>query len=89
MSQYTRVEAVLRDTSKPLALHDIHEQIRRRYDVLDSEAAISARIREIRHALEASGGGTVHSEGVQGKAYLRYRIIATASDLQQSELFAG
>lgn len=88
MSQYTRVEQVLRDTSKPLALHEVHEHIRLRFGVLDSEAAISARIREIRQALEASGGGSVHSEGVQGKAYLRYRVIATESDLQQAALFA-
>lgn len=89
MSQYTRVEAVLRETSKPLALHQIHEEIRLKYGVLDSEAAISARIREIRHALEQSGGGTVHSVPVDGKAYLRYQVIATASDLQQAELFVG
>lgn len=89
MSQYTRVEDVLRETSRPLALHQIHEAIRMKYGVLDSEAAISARIREIRHALEQSGGGTVHSVPVEGKAYLRYQVIATASDFQQAELFVG
>lgn len=89
MGQYARVEAVLRETSEPLALHQIHEAIRMKYGLLDSEAAISARIREIRQALEKSGGGTVHSVPVEGKAYLRYRVLATASDFQQKELFAG
>lgn len=89
MSQYARVEAVLRATSRPLALHQIHEAIRMRYGLLDSEAAISARIREIRHNLETSGGGTVVTEPVEGKAYLRYRVHATATDIQQTELFAG
>ncbi len=77
MSQYQRVEAVLRDTEKPLALHEIHAAIRARFEVFDSEAAISARIREIRHDLESQGRGTVHSEPVSGKAYWRYRVLAT------------
>ncbi len=89
MGQYARVEAVLRKTGKPLALHEIHDEILTRYGVLDSEAAISARIREIRQALEKSGGGTVHSVPVEGKAYLLYRVIAKASDLPQSELFVN
>jgi len=89
MSQYQRVEETLRATLRPLALHQIHEAIRTRYGVLDSEAAISARIREIRHALEVSGEGTVATEPVEGKAYLRYRIHVTAQSIQQSDLFAG
>lgn len=84
MSQYARVEEVLRTTVCPLALHQIHQAIRMRYGVLDSEAAISARIREIRQALEKCGGGTVISVPVEGKHYLRYRVMATANYGQQS-----
>lgn len=59
MSQYQRVKAVLERARKPLALHDIAARIWRDFSVRDSEAAISARIREIRHDLVANGRGTV------------------------------
>lgn len=76
MNQSKRVEQVLRDTLRPLALHEIHSAIRARYGISDSEAAISARIREIRHELEKSATGTVLSVPVTGKKYLRYRVWA-------------
>lgn len=87
MSQYDRVKQVLQDTEKPLALHTIHSDIYRRFGVMDSEAAISARIREIRYDLEQSGGGSVYSERVPEKAYHRYKVIASPGGQVQSALF--
>lgn len=87
MSQYTRVQKVLAGTPSALALHEIHEAIRIQFGVLDSEAAISARIREIRHAVDVSGSGFIHTERVEGKAYLRYQLIESSAGKPQG-LFA-
>lgn len=87
MSQYARVQKVLESTKAPLALHEIHEAIRIQFGVLDSEAAISARIREIRHAVEVAGAGYIHTERAEGKAYLRYRLIQSSAGSPQG-LFA-
>lgn len=87
MGQYQRVEEVLRATTKPLALHQLHDAIRSRFNKFDSEAAISARIREIRAHLERTGGGTVLTEPVPGKAYLRYWIHEQATSREQGRLF--
>lgn len=87
MGQYDRVKEVLQRTERPLPLHSIHDEIRHHFGVLDSEAAISARIRDIRHDLEKSGEGTVYSERVPEKAYHRYRVIASPGGQVQSALF--
>lgn len=89
MSQYTRVQKVLASTQVPLALHEIHEAIRIQFGgQLDSEAGISARIRDIRFDLTQRGAGYIYTERVEGKAYLRYRLIESASGSGHSNLFA-
>lgn len=78
MSQYERVKLVLQETEKPLALHHIHAAIRERFSAFDSEAGISARIRDIRHDMERAGTGTVYTERVEGKSYLLYQVKTVA-----------
>lgn len=78
MGQYERVQKVLTDTREPLALHQIRVAILHEFDKSDSEAAISARIRDIRHDLEHNETGTVWSERVDGKSYYRYRVVMHA-----------
>lgn len=88
MSQYARVQKVLESTPAPLALHEIHEAIRIQFGVLDSEAAISARIREIRYAADVVGIWSIYTERVEGKAYLRYQLIELKGE-EPKGLFAN
>lgn len=77
MSQYDRVKAVLQAATKPLALCEIRRRILMRFSVSDSEAAISARIRDIRHDLQKEGF-TVASQraapGVSNPVYWLTRL---------------
>lgn len=74
MTQYARVKAVLEGATKPLSIFQIQKKIRRAFDRIDSECAISARIREIRRDLHPDGK-TIHSERVgSGKHYHIYWV---------------
>lgn len=73
-SQYDRVLAVLKAAVQPMSLFEIKEAISARFERMDSEAGISARIRDIRHDLERSRAGTVCAVREQGKAWFRYRV---------------
>lgn len=78
-SQYSRVLEVLETAGKPLALFEIKEAILKRFKRLDSEAGISARIRDIRHALEVQAVGTVESFRETTAAWYRYRVKRNAA----------
>lgn len=75
MSQYARVKHVLERASRPLALHEIHEAIRLKYQAFDAETAISARIRDIRHDLEREGKTIFSCRAGHGKAHHIYQIV--------------
>ena len=74
MTQYQRVLAVLEASSIPMALFEIKQAILARFEQLDSEAGISARIRDIRHELEAQNTGTIESVREPHKAWHRYKV---------------
>ncbi|MBX9755847.1 MAG: hypothetical protein K2X80_13915 [Pseudomonadaceae bacterium] len=74
MTQYERVLAVLDRSAVPLALHEIKDAILARFEQMDSEAGISARIRDIRHDLEGRKAGTVEAVRAPGRAWYRYFV---------------
>ncbi|WP_282347949.1 hypothetical protein [Pseudomonas sp. PS01301] len=74
MTQLSRVLEILETSSKPLALFEIKAAILERFRQLDSEAGISARIRNIRHRLENDGAGTVRAEKAENVSWYRYRL---------------
>lgn len=77
MTQYARVKSVLEEADKPLSLFQIRRRIRESFNRIDSECAISARIREVRHDL-LTEGKTIASERVgAGKHYHVYWIAQT------------
>lgn len=59
MSQYSRVLTILETADGPLALFEIAKRIKMRFRLVDSEAGISARIREIRKNLEFHNKKTI------------------------------
>ena len=75
-SQYARVLAVLESAANPLSLFEIKDAILARFKLTDSEAAISARIRDIRHN---SVTGTVNSLRQPGKSWFRYWVKSNNS----------
>lgn len=75
LSQYQRVKKVLEDADAPLALFQIREKILERFVQTDSDSAISARIRDIRHDLDQDKLGTIINHRVPGKAYVRYELV--------------
>ncbi len=74
MTQYQRVLAVLEASTIPMALFEIKQAILARFEQVDSEAGISARIRDIRHDLESQNTGTIAAHRVPDKAWYRYRV---------------
>ncbi|WP_074829754.1 MULTISPECIES: hypothetical protein [Pseudomonas] len=84
MTQYARVLAVLEGAEKPLALFEINERIEARFNRKDSEAAISARIRDIRHDLELKNAGSVSSAKAKGAQWCRYWLFKPSDDLANS-----
>ena len=79
-TQYSRVMTILEAASKPLALFEIRTAILERFKQMDSEAGISARIRNIRQRLEVEGAGTVHAEKADGASWFRYCIKRNATE---------
>lgn len=79
-SQYDRVLAVLKAAAQPLSLFEIRQAIMARFERMDSEAGISARIRDIRHDLEKAQAGTICARREQGKAWCRYSVRNPTSD---------
>ncbi len=76
LSQYMRVKQVLEKAERPLALFEIRGRIRQLFFVMDSDAAISARIRDIRHDLEFSREGTILGQKAgTKKAYYLYALV--------------
>ncbi|MBH8578771.1 hypothetical protein [Bisbaumannia pacifica] len=72
-SQLGRVYLVLRDADYWLQLHEIGEAILARFERMDSHAAISARIRQLR-----GYGKTIASREVSGPGRARpheYRLV--------------
>ncbi|RKQ97124.1 hypothetical protein C7446_2543 [Kushneria sinocarnis] len=74
-SQLSRTFIVLRDADRWLVLHEIAEAILERFDKLDSHAAISARIRDLR-----AKGCTIyrrdHRPEIKGVRPAEYRLIS-------------
>ena len=62
MSCYKRVIEVLKDANKPMRLHQIHAEIRRRYKVAYETTAISAKIRSRCRQTLAKHGLTILSD---------------------------
>ncbi len=54
MSQISRVESILKD-GQPKTLWMIKSEILKRFHKMDSEAGISARIRQLRDSYESQG----------------------------------
>lgn len=73
-TQKTRVLAVLEAADKPLILGEIARAIWSRFRIRDSEAAISARVRELARSVDC----TVIRHRVPKKQYLRYELATVA-----------
>lgn len=86
-SQKARVLAVLQASDVPLALFEIRDRIEAQFMQFDSDAAISARIRDIRHELEVESCGTVGRVQVPGRSWCRYQLVRNGST--QSTTFAA
>lgn len=71
--QRGRVYIVMRDAVAWLQLHEIAAEIRRHFGVIDSEAAISARLRDLRNL----HGQTVLRKRREGSHADEYRLAAT------------
>lgn len=82
MTQQDRVKAVLEEAATPLTLQQIGQIIRQKFRICDAETAISARIRDIRHALLAEGR-TVLSERVSPLKHHHKYWIAPVGEVQQ------
>ena len=75
-SQYIRVKKVLEQAERPLALFEIQRRIKLIFGVIDSDAAISARIRDIRQDLQAENKGTILGQKAgPDKAYYLYVLV--------------
>lgn len=75
-SQYIRVKKVLEQAERPLALFEIQTRIKLIFGAMDSDAAISARIRDIRHDLQARNEGTILGQKAgPDKAYHLYVLV--------------
>lgn len=77
--QYNHVKAVLESSSDALAIHEIGQEIWRRYQVRHADTAISARIRDIRNDLEADGK-TIFSHRASETAHHHVYYIGGLSD---------
>lgn len=76
VTQYQRVKTILSKADRPLALFEIAAMIRLEFGRYDSDAAISARIRDIRHDLEKSNQGTIAGKiAGKGKHHYIYEMI--------------
>lgn len=79
-TQQARVRRILEGARRPLAIHEIGERIRRKFGTYDADTAISARIRDLRRALEREGM-TIHSwRAGPGKAHHVYLITRLSQD---------
>ena len=74
MTQYARVLSVLRDESEPQSLFQIRNRIKKVHNRVDSECAISARIRDIRRELMRDGFTVESRRAGPGKSYHIYWI---------------
>lgn len=70
MTQYDRVKNILNSLplGRHITLYGIQRLIKQRYDVLDSEQGIAARIREIRREWKTEGV-TITAHKWRGKTY--------------------
>ena len=71
--QRGRVFLVMEDAATWLQLHEIAAEIRRRFGVIDSEAAISARLRDLRNLYHQ----TVLRKRREGSHADEYRLVTT------------
>jgi len=78
-TQLERVFHAMKTEGRWLALHEIKDAIFARYDHLDSECAISARLREIGTARCAKypemAGYTVNKDRMVGRNAYLYRLM--------------
>lgn len=74
MTQRIRVKEILETADTALALFEIKERIFQVFRRIDSEAAISARIRDLRREMELLGSGTIIGARAAGKAWQRYQL---------------
>jgi hypothetical protein len=89
MSQLNRVKIVLAEADNSLSLWEIKERIQAVFGQIDSEAAISARIRDIRAVMEKMDEGTILGIRVEGKAWQRYAMQFSRNQIgAQRNLFA-
>lgn len=70
-TQQGRTYLVMRDASQWMQLHEIAATIRERFGVIDSEAAISARLRDLRR----HWGKTVMRKRREGSKADEYRVV--------------
>lgn len=83
MTQLIRVKQVLETAEQALALFEIKDRIFQVFRRVDSEAAISARIRDLRHQMELHGTGTITGVRAEGRAWQRYRIKPKCNEVAQ------
>ncbi|HEX8590670.1 hypothetical protein [Pseudomonas sp.] len=88
MTQLTRVKSILEAADTALALFEIKDRIFQVFQRIDSEAAISARIRDLRQEMERVGSGTITGARAAGKAWQRYRINKRNQVAQPATLLA-
>ena len=75
-SQYIRVKKVLEQAERPLALFEIQARIKLIFKKMDSDAAISARIRDIRHDMQTKNEGTILGQKAgPEKSYYLYTMV--------------
>lgn len=88
-SQYIRVKKVLEQAERPLALFEIQTRIKHIFGVMDSDAAISARIRDIRHDMQQKNEGTILGQKAgPNKCYHLY-VLVKEFDTGVSKIDAG
>ena len=73
-TQYNHVMSVLESSDRALAVHEIGQEIWKRYQVRHADTAISARIREIRHDLEREGKTILSHRASETKHHHVYLI---------------
>ncbi|GAB2798966.1 hypothetical protein GCM10027040_27430 [Halomonas shantousis] len=85
-SQMGRTYLVLRDATYWMQLHEIAESIQTRFKVMDSHAAVSARIRDLRNQC----GLTIMRRRRQGSTADEYRMVSGyAPGPKQDDMFGG
>ncbi|MHB0775406.1 hypothetical protein [Halomonas sp. WWR20] len=85
-TQLGRTYLVLRDATYWMQLHEIAESIKARFEVVDSHAAVSARVRDLR----SQCGLQILRRRRQGSTADEYRLVSGyAPQPPQGDMFGG